>query len=96
MRRSKTVSIAEAITDYIKEMNIGGKLGEAGVINSWEEIVGKAISSRTKKIFIKDGVLFVYLSSSVVRNELMMLRNALKEKINSKAGAEVVTEIVLR
>lgn len=96
MRRSKTVSIAEAINDYIKEMNIAGKLGEAAVINSWEEIVGRAISSRTKKIYIKDKVLFVHLSSSVVRNELMMLRNALKEKINTRAGAEVVTDIVLR
>jgi predicted nucleic acid-binding Zn ribbon protein len=96
MRRSKTITIAEAINDYIREMNIGGKLGEATVINSWDEIVGRAISSRTKKIYIKDKVLFVHLSSSVVRNELMMLRNALREKINSRAGMEVITDIVLR
>ncbi len=50
MRRSKTISIAEAINDYIKEMNLGTKLSEVAVINSWEEIVGKAISSRTTKI----------------------------------------------
>jgi predicted nucleic acid-binding Zn ribbon protein len=96
MRRSKTISIAEAVRDYIKEMNIGDKLSEAGVINSWEETVGKAISSRTTKIYIRDQVLFVHLSSSVVRNELLMLREALREKLNQKAGAEVIKEIVLR
>lgn len=96
MRRSKTISIAEAIKDYIREMNIGGKLNETAVINSWEEIVGKAISSRTSKIYIRDKVLYVHLNSSVVRNELLMLRSALKEKINQKIGAEVVKDIVLR
>jgi hypothetical protein len=96
MRRSKTISIAEAVNDYIKEMNLGAKLNEIGVINSWEEIVGKAISSRTSKIYIKDHILFVHLSSSVVRNELLMLRELLKEKLNERAGTEVITDIVLR
>ncbi len=96
MRRSKTISLAEALNDYIREMNIGGKLSEVSVINSWEEIVGKAISSRTTKIYIKDHVLFVHLSSSVVRNELLMLREALKEQLNKKAGNEVIKDIVLR
>ncbi|HEX2969195.1 MAG TPA: DUF721 domain-containing protein [Bacteroidales bacterium] len=96
MRRSKTISMAEAISDYIKEMNFGEKLNEASVINSWEEIVGKAISSRTSKIYIKDHILFVHLKSSVVRNELLMLRQALMEKINGKMGEEVIKDIVLR
>lgn len=96
MRRSKTISLAEAVKDYIKEMNLNGKLSEVGVINSWEETVGKAISSRTSKIYIKDHVLFVHLNSSVVRNELLMLREELKEKLNEKAGSEVIKDIVLR
>jgi predicted nucleic acid-binding Zn ribbon protein len=96
MRRSKTISIAEAIKDYTREMNLDGKLNEAGVINSWEEIVGKAISSRTSKMYIKDHVLHVHLNSSVVRNELVMLRQAILEKLNSKAGTEVIKDIVFR
>ncbi|HLN19712.1 MAG TPA: DUF721 domain-containing protein [Bacteroidales bacterium] len=96
MRRSKTISLSEAISDFIRENNLGGKLNEVSVINSWEDIVGKAISSRTSKIYIKDHVLYVYLNSSVVRNELLMLRQALKEKINGKVGEELIKDIVLR
>jgi len=96
MRRSKTISLAEAMKDYIREMNLGGKLSEAGIINSWEETVGKAISSRTSKIYIKDHILYVHLNSSVVRNELFMLRQALKEKLNENAGSEVIKDIVFR
>ena len=96
MRRSKTIHLADAIKDYLKEMKLDGKLSELHLIESWEEIVGKAISSRTSKVYIKDGVLFVHLKSSVVRNELLMLREALKEKLNQKAGSEVIKEIVLK
>jgi predicted nucleic acid-binding Zn ribbon protein len=96
MRRSKTISLAEAMKDYIKEMNLEGKLNEIKIINSWEETVGKAIASKTSKVYIKDQVLYVHLTSSVVRNELLMLRQALKEKLNEKVGCEVIKDIVLK
>lgn len=96
MRRSKTISLAEALRDYIREMNLEGKLREVNLINSWEEIVGKAISSRTSRIYIKDHILFIHLDSSVARNELMMLREELKDKLNQRAGSEVINDIVFR
>ena len=96
MRRSKTISLAEAMKDYIREMNLEDKLREVNIISSWEEIVGKAISSRTSRIFIKDHILYVHLGSSVVRNELLMLRETIKEKLNEKAGSEIIKDIVLK
>jgi predicted nucleic acid-binding Zn ribbon protein len=96
MRRSKTISLAEAIQDYVREMNLEKGLNETALISSWEEIVGKAIASRTSNIYIKDQVLYVHLKSSVVRNELLMLRQALKEKLNARSGTEVIKDIVLR
>jgi predicted nucleic acid-binding Zn ribbon protein len=96
MRRSKTISLAEAMKDYIREMNLEDKLLEVNLINSWKEVVGKAISSRTDKVYIKDQVLHVHLNSSVARNELLMLKEALKEKLNERAGKEVIKDIVLR
>ena len=96
MRRSKTITIAEAVKDYLREMNLDKKLAETDLLNSWEDIVRKAISSRTSKVYIKDQVLFVHLRSSVVRNELLMVRDALMEKINEKAGRMLIKDIVLR
>ncbi len=96
MRRSKTISIAEAMKDYIREMKLEDKLMEVNLVSSWEEMVGKAIASRTSKVYIKDQILHIRLNSSVARNELMMLREALREKLNEKAGKELIREIVLR
>jgi len=96
MRRSKTISLAEALNDYISEMKIGHRLREISVIDSWEKIAGKAIASRTSKVTLKDGILTVYLKSSVVKNELMMIREALRERINNESGSEVIKEIILK
>jgi len=95
MRRNKTLTLREVLGDLIAEYRIGPKLREASVINLWSEVTGKAISSRTSKIYIRDGVLHVYLTSSVVKNELMMLREALRQRLNKDAGEEVVREIVI-
>lgn len=95
MRRNKTLTLKEVLNDLINEYRIGPKLREASVINIWSEVTGKAISARTSKIYIRDGVLHVYLTSSVVKSELMMLREALRDRLNKDAGEEVVREIVL-
>ncbi len=96
MRRSKTISLAEAMKDYISEMKIENKLKEIEIIDSWEKIAGKAIASRTSKVSLKDGILTVYVKSSVVKNELMMIREAMKEKINKEVGSEIIKEIILK
>jgi predicted nucleic acid-binding Zn ribbon protein len=95
MRRNKTITLKEALQDLIKEYRLAPKLREASVISLWESITGKAISARTKKIYIRDGILHIYLTSAVVKNELMMLRESLRDQINSKAGEEVVNQIVI-
>lgn len=95
MRRNKTISIKEALEDLIREYNLEPKLKEASTIKIWDGITGKAIAQRTKRIYIKDGVLHIYLTSSVVKNELMMLRESLRSQINNKAGEEVVRDIII-
>lgn len=96
MRRSNTQKLGEVIKDYLQETNIGKKLTEIQLINSWEEIVGKEIARRTDKIYIKGNKLFVYFKSSVVRNELLLHRETIRTQMNERAGEEIIKEIVLK
>lgn len=96
MRRRKTQGISEVIQDFLKETGLESRLKEVELINSWEEIVGTMISRRTKKIEIKNGKMTIYLQSSVVKNELMMLRESLRNSLNEKAGEEIINEIILK
>jgi predicted nucleic acid-binding Zn ribbon protein len=95
LRRNKTITLKEALDDLIREYKLAPKLKEASALNIWEGITGKAITSRTKKIYLKEGVLHLYLTSAVAKNELMMLRESLRSQVNSKAGEEVIKEIVI-
>ena len=96
MRRSKTQQISEVIQAFLSESGLDSRLKEVELINSWEEIVGTMISKRTKKIEIKNGKMIIYLQSSVVKNELMMLRESLRNSLNEKAGEEIIKEIILK
>jgi predicted nucleic acid-binding Zn ribbon protein len=96
MRRSNTQTIAEVLREYIEALGLRRKLKESRLEKQWEELLGKNAASLTRKLYIKEGVLYVHLNSSVLRNELLMMRETLIKRINEKAGEELVTKIVLR
>ncbi len=96
MRKSNTIKLSEALREYVRVLKIAGKLKETDIVSHWEEIMGRAVARRTNKIYIKNKTLFVFVSSSVVRNELLMMRGAITDKINERAGEQLVEKIVLR
>ena len=96
MRRKKTMSISDVLKEYKREMQIDDKLKEVEVINAWEEIAGKAIAKRTSRVYIKGDILYVYTTSSVVRNELLMIKEIIKDRVNEIAGSDLVNSVVLR
>jgi predicted nucleic acid-binding Zn ribbon protein len=96
MRKSNTQTIANVIKDFLKDAQIEGKLKEVQVVNSWEELVGKVIARRTNRIYIKNGKLYLHMNSSIVKNELLMHREGIIERINTNAGEEIIKEIVLK
>jgi predicted nucleic acid-binding Zn ribbon protein len=94
MSRTNDKTLKEAMEQMLKVYRLKGKYDETFAIASWEEVVGKAVASRTKEIFIRDKKLFVRLESSVVKNELKMMRTKIIDNLNEKAGAEVIQEVI--
>lgn len=96
MRKKNTQKIDEVIKEYLKAFKLDDKLKEVELIRAWEDVVGKTIARSTKKIFINKRRLFVQLNSSVIRNELFMLRDGLKKALNDKVGQSIIDEIILK
>ena len=96
MRRSNTQNIGQVIDELFKELHLERKLKEVSIINSWGEVLGNNISKATTKLYFKDRVLFVYLSSSIIRNELLMLKSKIIKALNDNVGEQVIEDIVLR
>ena len=95
MRRTKTVSIAQIVENVLGEFKISRKLKEARIIAAWPEVLGP-LAKPDDELYINNKVLFVNLSSSVIRNELSMMRSKLVLRLNEKAGEEVIKDIVFR
>ncbi len=96
MRRTYTQNIREVVDSLLKELKIDRKIKEVRAIRTWEDIVGRSAAKLTTDIKIYNSVMYVHLNSSVVRNELSMMKTAIIEAVNRKAGETIITDIVLR
>lgn len=96
MRKNNTQKLDEVIKEYLKALKIDDKLKQVQLIKSWESVVGKTVARATDNIYINNRKLIVKLRSSVIRNELFMLREGLVKALNDKVGEQIIDEIILR
>ncbi len=96
MQRSNTQSMGEAIRAFLKESKLEKPLKERQLVSSWESLLGRSVARATREIYIKDGKLYVALTSSVVRNELYMLQDEIIRRLNEAAGEELLSGMVLK
>lgn len=95
MKRSDAQSIKEIIDVALSQSGVSGVIDEQRVCYLWPEIVGPGINRYTIKRYVERGVLHVYLSSAALKNELQFHRSRLVESLNSAAGKNVITNIII-
>jgi hypothetical protein len=93
-RKSETSPIKDAIDEMLKAFRIDRKFNETSLIESWEKVMGKAIASRTEKIFIKNKKLYVTLTSAPLKQELALSKTKLITLLNKDFQQEVVEDVV--
>lgn len=96
MRRNNTEQIGDLLRKFMREEGLETPLNEHRLIAAWKEILGPGIASYTSNIYIRNQILYVHLSSSVLRQELMMGRELLVKNLNRHVGTQVITNIIFR
>lgn len=96
MKRKEAQTIGTLIKHFLRQESLESPLNERRLINAWPEVLGTTIASYTKEIYIKNQVLYVHLTSAVLRQELMMGRDLLVRNLNHHVGAQVITNIIFR
>ena len=87
-------TLGDAIREFFEDnAELRGKIQEIRVLRAWGEILGPMVAQYT---CIKDKVLHVSLTSSVLRSELVLCRERLVKSLNDYAGATVIQDIVIR
>ena len=97
MKRINAVPIGDVLRDFFKENpQLRQKILEVRIQRAWGDIFGSMIMRSTRQLFVKNRILHVFLTSSVLRNELLLNKKRLLKKLNDYAGEEVITDIIIR
>ena len=87
-------TVGELIQAFYAEHKGPDYYDEQKIIKGWNAVVGPFIAQFTRELYIKDGVLFVKLTSDSLRSELSYSKSVLQKNLNNIVGREVVTDIV--
>ena len=97
MIRRKAVHLGETLRLFWQENpELYHKMLEARVQRLWGELFGPSIVKYTTNVYVKNRVLYVFISSSVVRSELLAMRKRLVITLNEHAGSDVIDDVMIR
>ena len=96
MKRNNAEPIGKLIQQFLRQESLESPLNEQRLLDAWPQILGPAIASYTKELYIRNQILYVHLTSAALRQELMMGREVLVRTLNQRVGATVITNIIFR
>lgn len=94
MKRTEAQQVGDIINNFLREEHLEGKFDEQRALVLWGEVVGPGINRYTVRRYVQGGVMHVTISSAPLRNEMMLSRSVLIERINKAIGRDVIKEIV--
>ncbi|MCX5724857.1 MAG: DciA family protein [Nitrospirae bacterium] len=89
-------SVSSILEGLTRRLGLESKLLESRLRRDWVSIVGEPIASNTWPDQIRYKKLYLLVHNSVWLHQLTFLKPTLIQKLNQVAGADVVTDIVLR
>jgi predicted nucleic acid-binding Zn ribbon protein len=96
MRKKNTELLSDVIRQVLKETHLDRPLNEKRIVDAWPLVLGDNIMKYTSGISVKNKVLYVTLTSSVLRHDLFLSREEIRKSLNKQVGAEVIVDIVFR
>ncbi len=95
MKRQDTNILKDVLQDFIKEEGLEEGLLRQRLFTLWDEMLGVTVAKNTRNKYMKGRTLFVQLNSSVVRNQLFMMRQDIVNELNKRMGKSLIDELVL-
>ncbi len=95
-KRDGENTIHEVLKGFIKTNRLEKGLDKVSVQDAWHNVMGNAISKYTTAISLERDVLYIQLSSSVLREELSYGKTKIIKLLNEELGKELIYKLVLR
>lgn len=77
------------------------KKNEAGYFKAriklvWGKFFGKHVEENTRDLMVRNRKLYVYVTNAPLRNQLLMHREGIKDRLNEEFGEDYLLEVVIK
>lgn len=95
MKKKQAVGIGDILPGVFKSLGLEEKVEEGKLIDAWPEIVGEAVSKRSRPRAVKRGTLVVGVENNVWMQEIRFHQTKILERIRKRFPKINVKEIRL-
>lgn len=89
-------SMQDILKEFIQVNKLDSGMDKVDVEQAWKNLMGNGVNNYTEEVLLKNNILYVKLSSAVLRNELSYGKDKIIKMINEEMGKELVKTLVLR
>ncbi len=94
--RDKDRSLSGVLKEFIAANRLQKGIDRVNAREAWVKLMGNGVNNYTTAVDLKNGTLFVSLSSSVLREELSLGKSKIITMLNEELGQDLVKNLVLR
>ena len=85
--------LSKSLSILLKSLGIENKIKQNEIIVRWPEIVGEKLSKVTTADKVEKGILFVRVTNSAWRNELIYMKTEIINRISSRLNTDIIKDI---
>nr|WP_321243766.1 DUF721 domain-containing protein [uncultured Psychroserpens sp.] len=95
-RQNDNLPISDILKKFVETNKLQSGLDKVDVKEAWAKMMGNGVNNYTTDVSLDRDVLYVALSSSVLREELSYGKQKIVDMLNESIGKKVVSKLVLR
>jgi predicted nucleic acid-binding Zn ribbon protein len=96
MKKRKPQKLGDIVRSVLSERGYLKQCLEAEIITRWPELVGEKIAEVAECTDVRDGIIYVTVSSSSWRNEISFLKKEIMDKIKKETRCNTIKDILFR
>lgn len=94
MGRHNDKNIKEVLGDFMAaNKKVAKGYHTAKIDEVWKMEMGPIISGYTSRLYFKDGLLKIYLTSSALKKELLYGKDKIINNMNEALGSNIISEV---
>ncbi|MDA9348191.1 DUF721 domain-containing protein [Polaribacter sp.] len=94
-RENDSFSVKDLMQSFIKENNLTKGMQKIKAEETWNKMMGPGVANHTSAVKLQNKTLIIYLTSSVLREELSYGKEKIIKMMNKEFGDEIISKLML-